>query len=214
MKNASEKNTDNEAMVIAKAANIVRRDLLNIENSQFHGTFETNCQEASVPESLRSLIAMIMGGTNIKTQSSNIVESQAALTVSQLIRFNSVVQSRNDSKANYNTKEREAPLPMYVGILLHAETRKRGLLDKLFGLGLSVSYNRVLEISSKLGNKVSVQFQAENVVCPLNLKRNLFTTTAVDNIDHSPSFTTATGSIHGTATSLFQHPTSQNYGQE
>lgn len=67
MKNASEKNTDKEAMVIAKAANIVRRDLLNIENSQFHG-IETNCQEASDPQSLRSLIAMIMGGTSIKTQ--------------------------------------------------------------------------------------------------------------------------------------------------
>lgn len=67
MKIASEKNTDKEAMVIAKAANIVRRDLLNIENSQFHG-IETNCQEASDPQSLRSLIAMIMGGTSIKTQ--------------------------------------------------------------------------------------------------------------------------------------------------
>ena len=67
LKNASEKNTDKEAMVIAKAANIVRRDLLNIENSQFHG-IETNCQEASDPQSLRSLIAMIMGGTSIKTQ--------------------------------------------------------------------------------------------------------------------------------------------------
>lgn len=54
-------------MVIAKAANIVRRDLLNIGNSQFHG-IETNCQEASDPQSLRSLIAMIMGGTSIKTQ--------------------------------------------------------------------------------------------------------------------------------------------------
>ena len=214
LKNASEKNTDSEAMVIAKAANIVRQDLLNLENSQFHGTFETNCQEASVPQTLRSLIAMIMGGTSIKTQSSNIVESQAALTVSQLIRFNSVLRRRKDSKTNYHAKERETPLPMYVGILLHAETRKRGLVDKLCDLGLSVSYNRVLEISSELGNKVSAQFQAGNVVCSLNVKRNLFTTSAVDNIDHNPSSTTATGSLHGTAISLFQHPTRENHGQE
>lgn len=103
---------------------------------------------------------------------------------------------------------------MYVGILLRAETRKRGLVDKLCDLGLSVSYNRVLEISSELGNKVSAQFKAENVVCPLNLKRNLFTTSAVDNIDHNPSSTTATGSLHGTAISLFQHPTRENHGQE
>ena len=35
---------------------------------------------------------MVMGGASIKTQSSNIVENQAALTISQLIRFNSVVR--------------------------------------------------------------------------------------------------------------------------
>lgn len=125
-----------------------------------------------------------------------------------------MVRRRKDSKANYHAKERETPLPMYVGILLRAETRKRGLVDKLCDLGLSVSYNRVLESSSELGNKLSAQFQAENVVCPLNLKRNLFTTSAVDNIDHNPSSTTATGSLHGTAISLFQHPTRENHGQE
>ena len=47
-------------MLIAKTANIIRRDLLNMEKSKFHGTFEENCQEASIPQSLRSLIEMIM----------------------------------------------------------------------------------------------------------------------------------------------------------
>lgn len=119
-------------MVISKPANIIGRDLLNMENSQFQGKFEINCQEASVPQSLRSsLIEMIMGGTSIKAQSSNIVENQAPLSVSQLIRFNSVVRRRKDSQANFNAKDQETPLPIYVGLLLHAETRKKGLVDKL-----------------------------------------------------------------------------------
>ena len=54
-------------MLIAKAANVIRRDLLNMEKSKFHGTFEANCQEDSVPQSLRSLIEMIMGGASIET---------------------------------------------------------------------------------------------------------------------------------------------------
>ena len=157
---------------------------------------------------------MIMGGASIKTQSSNIVENQAALTVSQLIRFNCVVRRRKDSQAIYHTKDRETPLPTYLGLLVHAETRKKGLFDKLCDLGLSISYNRVLEISSEMGNNVGERFQAENVVCPSNLKLKLFTTSAVDNIDHNPSSTTATGSLHGTAISLFQHPTKENHGQE
>ena len=214
LKKATENNIDSEAMLIAKAANIVRRDLLNMEKSKFHGTFEANCQEDSVPQSLRSLIEMIMGGASIETQSSNIVENQAALTVSQLIRFNSVVRRRKDSQAIYHTKDRETPLPTYLGLLVHAETMKKSLVDKLCDLGLSISYNRVLEISSKMGNNMGERFQAEKVVCPSNLKLRLFTTSAVDNIDHNPSSTTATGSLHGTAISLFQHPTKENQGQE
>ena len=58
------------------------------------------------------------------------------------------------------------------------------------------------------------RFQAEKVVCPSNLKLKLFTTSAVDNIDHNACSTIATGSLHGTALSLFQHPAKENQGQE
>ena len=139
LKKTTESNIDSEAMLIAKTANIIRRDLLNMEKSKFRGKFEANCQEASVPQSLRSLIKMITGGASIKTQSSNIVENQAAFTVSQLIRFNSVVRRRKDSQAIYHTKDREIPLPTYLGLLVHAETKKKGLVDKVCDLGLSFS---------------------------------------------------------------------------
>ncbi|CAH3027641.1 unnamed protein product [Porites evermanni] len=55
-------------------------------------TFQINCQEASIPQSLRSLIEIILG-----RWSYNIIQNQAALTVSQLIRFNSVVRCCKDS---------------------------------------------------------------------------------------------------------------------
>ena len=42
----------------------------------------------------------------------------------------------------------------------------------------------------------------------------MFTTSAVDNIDHNPSSTTATGSFHGTGVSLFQHPDFDEQGTE
>ena len=55
LKKATENNIDSEAMLIAKTANIICRDLLHMEKSKFHGTFEANFQEASIPQSLRSL---------------------------------------------------------------------------------------------------------------------------------------------------------------
>ena len=40
----------------------------------------------------------------------------------------------------------------------------------------------------------------------------MFTTAAVDNIDHNPSSTTSSDSFHGTAISLVQHPTVEETG--
>ena len=39
-------------------------------------------------------------------------------------------------------------------------------------------------------------------------KKELFITSAVDNIDHNPSATTATILFHGIGISVFQHPLS------
>ena len=45
------------------------------------------------------------------------------------------------------------------------------------------------------------------------MKKNLFTTTAVDNIDHNPSSSIASDSFHGTGISLLQHPTREEKGE-
>ena len=83
---------------------------------------------------------------------------------------------------------------------------KRTLVDTLFDLGLCISYQQVLDISTELGNKICYHYEAEQAVCPPKLKSHLFTTAAVDNIDHNPSSVSAQDSFHGTGISLFQHP--------
>lgn len=94
-----------------------------------------------------------------------------------------------------------------------AKTRKRELIDKLHENGISISYDRVLEISGQLGETVVNQYVEEDVVCPPVLRKGLFTTSAVDNIDHNPTATTASTSFHGTSISMFQHPSSDNRGE-
>ena len=177
----------------SKVAHIIRRDIFEIHKTEFSGEFELQCQERSVPQSLLSLIGMITAGPNINTKSSDDIENQAALSISQLIRYNSTIRRRRSTGVIFHSKDREPPLPVYLGLLLHA--RKKGLVDKLCDLGLSISYNRVLQISTEMGNNVCAQFQADEVVCPPILRKTLFTTSAVDNIDHNPSSTTAKGSL-------------------
>ena len=85
-------------------------------------------------------------------------------------------------------------------------------MDKLFSLGLSISYDRVLRLSAQMGNSVCQLYHIEQVVCPPTLRSNVFTTAAVDNIDHNPSATTAKNPFHGTGISLLQHPTCAGEG--
>ena len=44
--------------------------------------------------------------------------------------------------------------------MTHAETRKRTLVDELCSLGLSISYDTVLELSIDLGNSVCSRFES------------------------------------------------------
>ena len=114
-----------------------------------------------------------------------------------------------DRKRERHNKARETPLPIYIGLTLHAKTRSCDLAEKLHELGLSISYDRVLTISTDLGNSICCQYHHDDVVCPPSLRKGLFTSSAVDNIDHNPSSTTAHDSFHGTGVSLFQQPTAQ-----
>lgn len=72
-------------------------------------------------------------------------------------------------------------------------------------LGLRVSYDRLLQIIASLANGISDRFDLTKGICPPSLHTGLFTTAAVDNIDHNPGSTTAADSFHGTAISLVQH---------
>lgn len=186
--------SDDEAIHLAKAAAIVREDILTNKYS-FNGSFERDCQLRSIPASLLSFVNMILYGPNINAEESSFSKGQAALTIAQLVQYNTYLRRREgDVKKERRNKSRESPVPIFVGVSVHAKTRCRDLVEILHKLGISISYDRVLSISTD--------------------RRGLFTTAAVDNIDHNPSSTTSKDSFHGTGISLFQHPSAVTPGTE
>ena len=207
-----DQDSDSEAVYLACAAQIVCRHMF--DPTLFTGTFEENCQGRSVPHLLLSLVSMVLEGPSIKDQLREC-STPVALSIAQILKYNSVKHMHKQVDATSSLRHssaQETPLPIYVGLLLHAQTRKRDLVDRLFYLGLSISYDRVLRLSAEMGNSVCQRFHVEQVVCPPMLKGNTFTTAAVDNLDHNTSATTAKDSFHGTGISLLQHPTSANGG--
>lgn len=209
---AYEQDANSETVHLANAANIVRRDIVKLKN-KFDGSFDSMCQEGSVPNTLVTLVSMILTGPDSNTQSNDMTVTQSALTMSQLLVFNSSVRRREKTRSiGKHNPERETPLPVYLGVMIHTKTRKRELVDIMFNLGLSICYDRVLSISTDLANTVCNFYESQKVVCPPQLKGGLFTTAAVDNIDHNPSNTTSHDSFHGTGISLFQQPSNEISG--
>lgn len=208
-------NSDGDAVLLMRTAKLIRNEMFR-NDSNFNGLFHETSQQDSVPSILLSLIGMLLEGPG----NFEVNDNQAALTIAQLIIFNAVKRPRRTmtSAACQKTTfvrhalNQETPIPIYVGMMLHSATRKKKLVDKCNRLGLSVSYDRVNQIATKLGNSVCEMYNSEQLVCPPVLRGGLFTVAAVDNIDHNPSSTTAKSSFHGTAISLMQFPNVGNPG--
>ena len=63
------------------------------------GSFQADCQKDAVPPSLWALVNMILDGSNIKhqTEQTETTTTSAALSIYQLLIFNSVKRARKES---------------------------------------------------------------------------------------------------------------------
>ena len=121
-------NLCDEAITLSKAAKIVRRDMMQT-GFHFNGEFEANIQKDSISSSLLCFVSMILRGSKMNLQ--NVQETQTALTLSLLLMYNSTFRRANanrQSSAINHVRSRETPLPIYIGMLIHAKTRKKGRL--------------------------------------------------------------------------------------
>ena len=87
---------------------------------------------------------MILEGTNIIASNNDNKTRDIALQIAQLVKFNAIKKVRESNVKNIRHSEiQETALPVYTGQLVHSQTRKKSIIDKLYSLGLSISYNRV-----------------------------------------------------------------------
>lgn len=194
-----ERKNPSSTMNMLKAIKITHRDIL-AKKTKFNGTFESNSQQHAVPESLRWFYE---AQDSFLTR--NINEGQTTLCISQLMLFNSTKRrGRSETSTSlYLVNENH----YYQGTLAlwHAEARKRTIVDDPYNLGLSISYDSVLEISTEMGIKFAHVTNLKKLSVRLNFKKKkkVSTTAAVDNINHNPSSSTAQGAFHGKCNSHY-----------
>ena len=193
---------------------IVRKDIFDHKGFNFSRCFPVDCQLKYLPSSLRSLVSIILNGLNIKDQEQS--ESQACLTVCETIIFNTKKRYRYCKTKTGQTRlsvSREPPLPLYVGLSIHSSTRSKTLIEKMYQMGISVSYDRIMEIEDWLAKSLCTRFKEDGCVSPACLRKGIFSVGALDNIDHNTSSTTSFSSFHGTGISIFQFPTESVPGE-
>ena len=94
--------------------------------------------------------------------------------------------------------------------MVHSRTRKKSLIEELNECGLSISDKRILEIQNSITNLLCKLYDVQRSAYPPRLQENIFTVSAIDNLDHNPSSSTAKDSFHGTGISIFQFQTNQD----
>ena len=150
---------------LVRAAQTVRRHMFE-EGEPFNG-FPEGCQADYVPSLLLALVNMVLEGPNIKDQMADT--TPAALANAQMLKFTCIKDNGAHPTTALVTARHSAtqktPVPTYVGMMLHAHTRKRDLVDRFSHLGMSISYTRVIELSAQMRNSACQQFHSKQVVC-------------------------------------------------
>lgn len=194
---------DEEARTLLLAASILRKDVLNHDSPfKFVGSFSSDCEESSIPKRMKYFFRQLLSGPSSSPEQET---SRNVLSVSQVAMLNMTSLS-----ANLNNKP---PLPVFLAMKLHSETRSKKLVNLLHQYALSVSYKEVLNIETKFAQAIADHTSKNNnLVCPTNLRQHIFTVAALDNLDHNPTSRTASSSFHGTGISIFQFPSPQKPG--
>ena len=59
--------------------------------------------------------------------------------------------------------QREPPIPVYIGLNVHQVTRSKKLIQQFHQLGISISYDWVLELEEWISTATCEQFEEESV---------------------------------------------------
>ena len=101
-----------------------------------------------------------------------------------------------------------------MGLKLHGDSSHKQLINLVNAFGISVNYDRVIEIKRSMARGAIKQFDAKGVVIPTNIRSGVFVTFDVDNLDNHNKSNLSQFQFHRTAISVTNHLSWVNLGLE
>ena len=112
-----------------------------------------------------------------------------------------------------HNKAREMPFPLYMGLELHTNAKLKQMIPTFEKLGLCVSYQREREVNKAFPMGVSEWIKKEGLVVPMNMIKNVFTTTDLDNINQHKRSNLSKDEFHGALITVTNHLSRENLGE-
>ena len=110
----SNANKYNEAIHLAKAANIIRKEMLN-HKTKFYNKFHKGFIEEFIPPTLHQFICNIKHGVDIKSHLNNGV-FKSDIAIAQLLQYNCYNKCTSGAATHRHSKDREPPFAVYIGM--------------------------------------------------------------------------------------------------
>ena len=181
-------------------------------SSTFNNSFPPGCQKASVPIlQLQILCSLLIDGCDLQIKGL----SQLSKTIAQIVMYKYRKMTGHSSSVTSlcrHVKERETPVPVYVGLKLYASLHRKTVIQCFFSLGLSISYDRCLSICNNISLNMLKKCNLEDVFVASHLTLETFTIIAKDNIDLNAISTKVKKHFHGISMTTMQFPSNENQG--
>ena len=155
---------ESKEILMAKLVKIMKQELLDWNSFHFSGSFASRKLSTTY---FKKIVSMLLNGPYVQHLDDH--ESQACLTISQLVSIN--IKSRKVSSQNSrHFKDRETSLPLYLGLNIHTQKRSKiKLVNYLHQLSISISYSHVVELENCLASSICARFEEDSLLCPSHL---------------------------------------------
>ena len=133
--------SEDEAKKIVEVGLILRRQILKSQNP-YSGSFTSTCLTEPVPNSLLTLLAVLLDGSSsiLSDEDRETIDSRVrvACATSQLL-ISISTKKVFSGQTLYHSREREMPLPLFMGLKLHVNNHSKSIIQEFHHLGLTVS---------------------------------------------------------------------------
>lgn len=149
-------------------------------------------QKDNFPEELYCLFRWVINGPNTTLtaeEKCQEVQKHAMSLVQSTVSMCLTEHQIGNKKSDVIKTTREMPQQLAVGLAIHQSVCSKGLVNMLHGFGMSVEYNRLLEVESQIETSVLKRMKQNNgLFLPANIVEGRHVFFAIDNVDFAEEY--------------------------